>query len=123
MPDLSEHERHTILYGWNDSRAEFADACVHELFEQQAARDPDAVAVVSGERQLSYRELNQRANQVAHYLQKRGVGPESLVGVCLECSPELVVALLGVWKAGAPTYPSIPLTLGSACRSWPATRG
>jgi amino acid adenylation domain-containing protein len=111
VPILTEPERHRILYEWNDTRAEFPDACAHELFEQQVARDPKGVAVVFKEQQLSYSELNSRANQVAHYLRKRGVGPETLVGVCLQCSPELVIALLGAWKAGGayvpfdPTYP------------------
>ncbi|WP_220634945.1 non-ribosomal peptide synthetase [Georgfuchsia toluolica] len=94
-----------------DTTLPMPNVCVHELFEQQVARTPDAVAVVFGERQLSYRQLNERANQVAHYLRRRGVGPEVLVGVCLERSPEMVVGLLGVLKSGAayvpldPTYP------------------
>src|ERR1700676_5761457 len=100
VPTLPERERHRILYGWNDARAEFPDVCVHELFEQQVSRDPESVALVFKERQLSYRELNQRANQLAHYLQKRGIGPEILVGVCLERSPALLAVLLGVWKVG-----------------------
>jgi amino acid adenylation domain-containing protein len=113
---LSERERHQILYEWNDTHVEFPDACVHELFEWQVARDPDAVAVVFKDRQLSYQQLNQCANQVAHSLRKRGVGPEVLVGVCLECSPEMVIALLGVWKAGGayvpldPAYPQARLS-------------
>ncbi len=84
----------------------------HQLFERQVERSPAAVAVVCGARQLTYAELNARANQVAHFLRKSGVGPESLVGVCLERTPELVAGLLGVWKAGAayvpldPAYPS-----------------
>ena len=88
------------------------DVCVHELFEQQAARTPDAIAIVSAEERLTYRELNERANQVAHHLRRRGVGPETLVGVCMQRSPRLVIGLLGVWKAGGayvpmdPTYPA-----------------
>src|SRR5580704_18545143 len=105
---LDERERFRILYEWNDTRAEYPDACVHELFEQQVARDPDAVAVVFKGRQMSYRELNWRANQVAHYLRKRGVGPEILVGVCFEHSPEMVIALLGVWKSGGAYVPLDP---------------
>jgi amino acid adenylation domain-containing protein len=109
---LSESERNEILYAWNDTRVDFPAVCTHELFERQVERTPDAVAVVFEGQQLTYRELNQRANQVAHFLRKRGVGPESLVGVSLKRSLELVVALLGVWKAGGayipldPTYPS-----------------
>lgn len=95
----------------SNTRAEFPPVCTHELFEQQVARTPDAVALAFGARQVSYRELNERANKVAHHLRERGVGPNVLVGVCLERSPEMVVALLGVWKAGGayvpldPTYP------------------
>src|ERR1700686_3864447 len=91
VPILTEHERQRILYEWNDTRVAFPDVCVHELFEQQVTRDPDEVAVVFKDWQLSYREMNQRANQVAHYLRKRGVGPEILVGVCIERSPEMVI--------------------------------
>jgi amino acid adenylation domain-containing protein len=107
-PILTEREEHQLLSDCNDTRAEYPDVCVHELFEQQVARDPDAVAVVCKERQLTYRTLDQRANQVAHYLRKLGVGPESLVGVCLERSLELVIALLGVWKAGGAYVPLDP---------------
>jgi amino acid adenylation domain-containing protein len=100
-----------LLERWNNTRADFPQVCTHQLFEQQVARAPAAVAVVSGEWQLSYRELNEPANKVAHYLRKRGVGPDVLVGVCLERSPEMIIALLAVWKAGGayvpldPTYP------------------
>ena len=69
---------------------------------------PEAVALVFGQRQLSYRELNERANKVAHYLRRRGVGPDVLVGVCLERSPEMVIALLAVWKAGGAYVPLDP---------------
>jgi len=91
--------------------------CVHELFERQAARSPDAVAVVFRNRTLSYRQLNDRANHVAHYLRQRRIGPDVLVGVALPRSPELLVGLLGVWKAGAayvpldPSYPAERLDL------------
>jgi amino acid adenylation domain-containing protein len=100
----------------NDTRTDFPQVCAHELFEQQVVRDPGAVAIIFGERQLSYHELNERANKVAHYLRRLGVGPDVLVGVCLERSPEMVVALLAVWKAGGayvpldPAYPPERLT-------------
>ena len=115
-PALTEIQRKRILHEWNDTYADFPDICAHELFEQQVARDPNAIAVVGGGKSLTYRELNERANQVAHYLRKRGVGEEVLVGVCLQRSPELVVALLGVWKSGGayvpldPSYPKERLT-------------
>jgi amino acid adenylation domain-containing protein len=107
-PVLTDSTRHQILYEWNDTRAEFPNVCVHELFEQQVLRDPGAVAVVFNQRLLSYGELNERANQVAHYLQKLGVGAESLVGVCMQRSPEMVIALLGIWKAGGAYVPLDP---------------
>jgi non-ribosomal peptide synthetase component F len=93
------------LYEWNDTRAEFPTICVHQFFEQQVERDPDPIAVVFNELRLSYSELNQRANQIAHYLRKLGAGPERLVGVCLQRSSEMVAALLGVWKAGGAYVP------------------
>jgi amino acid adenylation domain-containing protein len=102
---LTASQRQQVLYEWNDTGAEFPNTCAHELFEQQVARDPDAIAVIGGGKSLSYRELNERANQVAHYLRKLGVGTESLVGVCLHRSPEMVVGLLGVWKSGAAYVP------------------
>jgi amino acid adenylation domain-containing protein len=110
-PALTDQERHRVLYEWNDTRVDFPDVCAHELFEQQVARDPDAVALMWKGQHLTYGELNQRANQVAHHLRARGVGPEVLVGVALERTPELVVALLAVWKAGGayvPLDPSYP---------------
>jgi amino acid adenylation domain-containing protein len=109
LPTTSE--RRQSLYDWNNTDAEFPAVCAHRLFEQQVEKYPDAVAVVFNERQLSYRELNQRANQIANYLRRHGVGPESLVGVCLQRSPEMVAGLLGVWKAGGayvPLDPSYP---------------
>ncbi len=107
-PAVREVEREQLLHLWNDTSAEFPQVCAHELFEQQVDRDPEAVALVFGEQQVSYRELNERANRVAHYLRRRGVGPDVLVGVCLERSPEMVVALLSVWKAGGAYVPLDP---------------
>ena len=74
---------------------------VFQWFEEQAARTPHAPAVAFGKETLSYEDLNARANRVAHALIRRGIGPEALVGVCLRRSPELIAALLVVWKAGA----------------------
>ena len=108
LPMLTERERVQILYDWNATQAEFPKTCVHQLFEQQVALHPDSVAVLFEERQMTYRELNQRANQVANFLRKRGVGPEVLVGVCLERCPDVLVALLGIWKAGGAYVPLDP---------------
>ena len=105
---LGEADRERLLYRWNATGAAVPDLCVHELFERQAAASPEAVAVVHEDRRLSYRELDRRANQVAHHLRRLGVGPETLVGVCMERVPELVVALLAVWKAGGAYVPLDP---------------
>jgi amino acid adenylation domain-containing protein len=108
LPMLTERERTQILYDWNATLSEYPQVCVHELFEQQVSLHPDSIALVFEEQQLTYRELNERANQVAHYLRKRGVGPEVLVGVCLERCPEMLIGLLGVWKAGGAYVPLDP---------------
>jgi amino acid adenylation domain-containing protein len=112
LPLLTEAERHQMLVAWNDTQADYPkDVCVHELFEAQVERTPEAMAVVFEDQQLTYRQLNTRANQLAHYLRKRGVGPEVLVGICVERSLELVVGLLGILKAGGayvPLDPSYP---------------
>ncbi len=109
---LPDDERRRLLYDWNATAADYPrDKCVHDLFEEQAARTPDAVAASFEERQLTYEELDRRANQLAHRLIGLGVGPETLVGVCLERSLDLIVALLGVLKAGGaylPLDPSYP---------------
>ena len=112
LPVLSAAERRQLLYEWNDTREEFAGpACVHEWFEQQAARTPDHVAVSSAQEAWSYRELNERANRLAHYLRARGVGPDVVVAVCVGRSAAMLACLLGVLKAGGayvpldPTYP------------------
>nr|WP_166474255.1 amino acid adenylation domain-containing protein [Bradyrhizobium symbiodeficiens]QIO98912.1 amino acid adenylation domain-containing protein [Bradyrhizobium symbiodeficiens] len=104
---LSDKER-AQLRAWNDTQADFPQVCAQELFEAQVERTPDAIALTFGERRLSYSDLNERANSVAHYLRKRGVGPNTLVGVCFERSPELIVALLAVWKAGGAYVPLDP---------------
>ncbi len=104
-PALSGTQLDRVLREWNETLADFPDACTHELFEQQVARTPEAIAVIGGGKSLTYRELNERSNQVAHFLRNRGVGPDVLVGVCLERTPDLVVALLGVWKSGGAYVP------------------
>ena len=102
LPMLSEAERHQILVEWNRTEADYPrDKCIHELFEEQAARTPNAIAVSFGQEQWSYVELNARANQVARYLQKLGVGPGMLVGLCMQRSLELCAGVLGILKVGA----------------------
>ena len=106
---LSDEERTQLLKDFNDTAREYPrSTCVHELFETQAAQTPAAVALISEGEQLSYEELNQRANQLAHHLRACGVGPEVLVGICLERSIEMVVAVLGVLKAGGAYVPLDP---------------
>src|ERR687885_723855 len=109
IPLLSDLERHKILMDWNDTQADYPkDKCIHQLFEAIVEQTPDAVAVVFGDEQLTYKELNQRANQLAHHLGNLGVGPEVLVGICVERSLEMVVGLLGILKAGGAYVPLDP---------------
>jgi len=106
LPLLTEAERHQLLVEWNNTTTDYPrNKCVHELFEQQARRTPDAIAVVYGRRSLTYRELNERANQLARYLKRCKVGPDVPVGICVERSPEMVVGLLGILKAGGAYVP------------------
>jgi amino acid adenylation domain-containing protein len=109
---LGSAERALVLETWNRTGAEVpADRCIHELFEAQAARTPEAVAVRFEDASLTYAELNARANQLAHHLRGHGVGPEVRVGICLERSLEMVVSLLAVLKAGGgyvPLDPGLP---------------
>lgn len=108
LPLMTQDEQHQILVEWNATQAPFPqEYCAQHLFEQQVERTPDAVAVVYGNAQLTYRELNARANQLAHFLQTLGVGPDTLVGLCVDRSLEMVVGVLGILKAGG-TY--VPLT-------------
>jgi amino acid adenylation domain-containing protein len=109
IPLLSDPERHKILVDWNDTHADYPkDKCIHQLFEAQVERSPDAIAVIFGDEQLTYKELNQRANQLAHHLGNLGVGPEVLVGICVERSLEMIVGLLGILKAGGAYLPLDP---------------
>ena len=109
LPLLTATERRRLLVEWNDTKIDGPrDLCVHQLFEAQAERTSDAVAVVFEAEQLTYGELNRRANQLAHHLRALGVGPEVLVAICLERSLEMVIALLGVLKAGGAYLPLDP---------------
>ncbi|MGW7166704.1 amino acid adenylation domain-containing protein [Streptomyces sp. NPDC054884] len=112
IPVLDEQERHRVLTRWNDTAAEVLPATVPELFEARAARTPDAVAIVAGAVEVAYGELNARANRLARLLIGQGVGPESVVAVTMDRGVDLMVAVLGVLKAGGayltvdPDYPA-----------------
>jgi len=106
---MSAAERNRILVEWNRTEADYpADLCIHQLIQAQAERTPDAIAVQHDEQTLTYKEFNERANQLAHYLRKLGVGPDTPVGVCLESSVNLTVALLAVLKANGACLPLDP---------------
>ncbi len=114
LPLLTAAEERKLLVEWNATAVEHPnEVCVHKAFEKQAAKTPTAVAVVCGDTSLTYRELNERANRLAHYLRDRGVGPDSRVGVCFERSLDLVVSIYAVLKAGGayvPLDPAYPLS-------------
>ncbi|WP_149030781.1 non-ribosomal peptide synthetase [Moorena producens] len=106
LPLLTAAERQQLLVEWNNTDSDYPqDKCVHQLFEQQVEKTPDAVAVVFDGEQLTYKQLNQRANQLAHHLLSLGVRPEVLVGICVERSIEMIVGLLGILKAGGAYVP------------------
>ncbi|MBP5972962.1 amino acid adenylation domain-containing protein [Brasilonema sp. CT11] len=109
---LSQIERQQLLTEFNNTKLDYPlDKCIHQLFEEQAVKTPDKIALIFEDQQLTYREINTRANQLGSYLQQMGVGPEVLVGLCLERSHQMVIGLLGILKAGGayvpldPTYP------------------
>ncbi|MDF5721977.1 MAG: amino acid adenylation domain-containing protein [Rhizonema sp. PD37] len=118
LPILTKAEQHQLLVEWNHTQIDYPSLqCIHHLFEIQVEQNSNAVAVVFKDEQLTYPELNHRANQLAHHLQTLGVEPEVLVGICLERSVEMVIGLLGILKAGGayvpldPTYPKERLAL------------
>jgi amino acid adenylation domain-containing protein/thioester reductase-like protein len=106
---LSDRSRHQLLVEFNNTQTDYPQSkCIHQLFEEQVERTPDSIAVVFENQQLTYRELNARANKIAHHLQNLGVQPEVLVGICLERSLEIVIGLLGILKAGGAYLPLDP---------------
>ncbi|HEY9858880.1 MAG TPA: amino acid adenylation domain-containing protein, partial [Candidatus Obscuribacterales bacterium] len=113
---LNTAEQHQLLVDWNQTQVEYdKDVCIHHLFAAQSEKTPDAIAVSApsgnvavADQQLTYQELDQRANQLAHYLQQVGVGPETLVGICVDRSLDILIAILGVWKAGGAYVPLDP---------------
>src|SRR5262249_4206767 len=109
LPVLSQAERDQLLVEWNPAEAEPPnEQCIHELFAGQAARSPQAIALTHEDRQISYRELELRSNQLAHYLRGLGVAPEVVVGLCVERSIEMMIGLLGILKAGGAYLPLDP---------------
>ena len=108
LPLLTELEQQQMLVEWNHRSVPVPNVCLHQLIEAHAITQPDAIAVVWENTRLTYGELNARANQLAQYLQKVGVGPEVIVGICVERSLEMIVALLGVLKAGGAYLPLDP---------------
>ncbi|MCP4417734.1 MAG: LLM class flavin-dependent oxidoreductase, partial [Chloroflexi bacterium] len=106
---LSEAEQHKLLVDWNETAVSYnKNACVHTLIETQAQKTPDAIAVVFEDQQISYRQLNRRANQMARYLSHLGVGPDKIVGVYMDRSIEMMVGLIGIHKAGGAYLPLDP---------------
>jgi len=111
LPLLTSEERNRILANFNDTTAVYPDVCLHDLVARRAEHQPDAVALVYGAKQITYGDLNARANRVANYLIKRGAGPDVLVGIFAERTPALIVGILGILKAGSayvPIDPSYP---------------
>jgi amino acid adenylation domain-containing protein/FkbH-like protein len=113
LPRMTDRESRQLLVEWNQTRTEYPrERCIHHLFADQAAQMPDKIAVLFEEHYLTYRELNRRANQLAHWLRLSGVGPEVLVGICAERSLEMIIGILGILKAGGayvPLDPAYPL--------------
>ncbi|HEV7396535.1 MAG TPA: amino acid adenylation domain-containing protein [Pyrinomonadaceae bacterium] len=105
IPLLDSSEREMTVLQWNNTATDYPVARIHTAFEKQAARTPDSIALISHDKNVKYRQINEDANRLAHYLRKKGVGPGSLVGVSLDRSAELSVALLGVLKTGAAYVP------------------
>src|SRR5262249_13474384 len=106
---LTEADRHKIVVSFNDTHVDYpTHVALHQFIEQQTERAPEASALIFESQQLTYRELNHRANQIAAYLRKHGVGPDVLVGVCAERSIEMVLALIGTVKAGGAYVPLDP---------------
>jgi amino acid adenylation domain-containing protein len=109
LPLLTDAEEFQLKFEWNDTKTEYPrDICLHELFEAQVERTPEAIALIFEEKQFSYRELNERANQLAHHLRNLGVKPGMLVGTCLDRSWEVALGLLGILKAGGAYVPFDP---------------
>ncbi|SKB14961.1 non ribosomal peptide synthetase, involved in aeruginosin biosynthesis [Planktothrix sp. PCC 11201] len=109
LPLLTEAEKYQLLVDWNQTESPYPrDQCIHQLFEEQVTKNPDAIAIIYEQESLTYQQLNQKANQLAHYLKSLGVETDSLVGICVERSLEMIVGLLGILKAGGAYVPLDP---------------
>jgi amino acid adenylation domain-containing protein len=109
LPLLSKQEQKQLLINWNQTQADYSqDYCIHQLFVAQVERTPDAIAVVCSDQQLTYTELNERANQLAHYLRSLGLEADCLVGLCVERSLAMIIGILGILKAGGAYLPLDP---------------
>jgi amino acid adenylation domain-containing protein len=110
LPLLTKAEEHQLLVEWNDTCAEYPqDKCIHQIFEAQAKQTPDAIAVVFEDQSITYKELNVRANRLAHCLRDIGIRPEMVVGICMERSLEMIVGIIGILKAGGAYMPLDPI--------------
>jgi amino acid adenylation domain-containing protein/non-ribosomal peptide synthase protein (TIGR01720 family) len=109
LPLLTKEQQEQILVNWNDTEVAFPKVKnIHQLIEEQVEENPEAIAVIFGEQKLTYRELNEQANQLAHYLKTLGIKPDGLVGICIDRSREMIVGLLGILKAGGAYLPLDP---------------
>ncbi|AFY44045.1 non-ribosomal peptide synthetase [Nostoc sp. PCC 7107] len=107
---LTPPEVQQLLVDWNNTKKDYPqDKCIHQLFEAQVEKTPNAVAVVFNSQQLTYQEVNEQANQLAYYLQKLGIKPDDIVGVCIKRSPDMLIALLAIFKAGGAYVPLDPV--------------
>ena len=113
---LTNPERHQLLIEWNDTKTDYPeDKTIHQLFEEQVTKSPNNIAVVYEDQELTYQQLNERANQLAHHLRALGVGPDTLVAIAVERSLEMIIGLLGILKAGGAHVLSILLILKRDC--------
>ncbi|MBW4583715.1 non-ribosomal peptide synthetase [Aetokthonos hydrillicola Thurmond2011] len=111
LPLLTDGEFDQILVEWNNTNGDYTQQCFHEIFEAQVEKNPNSLAVVFADQKLTYYQLNEKSNQIAHYLGKQGVKPEVMVGLCMERSPEMIAGIIGILKAGGsyvPLDPSYP---------------
>ena len=108
LPLLTSEEKQQLLVDWNNTNCDYSNICIHQLFEAQVKRTPEKIAVVFESQQLTYKQLNQKANQLARYLQSLGVTNETRVGICLERSEKMLIGLLGIMKAGGTYIPLDP---------------